>query len=112
MEDKFQFNIAGTTIPTITEQPVKSLGKVFDITLRDTTSIQSTCSELDGWLKSVDKFGLSGKLQLPFKSLEEEFKVSRTREVVQYRDSNNPKVVNAGIQVRTGRKWRAEDAVQ
>ncbi|XP_060938981.1 uncharacterized protein LOC133018922 [Limanda limanda] len=172
VEDKFRFNITGTAIPTITEKPVKSLGKVFDCSLRDTTSIQSTCTELDGWLKSVDKSGLPGKfkawvyqhgilprilwpllvyavpistvetlerkvskhlrrwlglprslssialygntnkLRLPFKSLEEEFKVTRAREVVQYRDSSDPKVAKAGIQVRTGRKWRAEDAVQ
>ncbi|XP_061093280.1 uncharacterized protein LOC133125737 [Conger conger] len=172
VEDKVQFNISGKAIPTITEKPVKSLGKIFDSSLRDTSSIQSTCTELDGWLKTVDKSGLPGKfkawvyqhgilprilwpllvyafpisavetlerkvskhlrrwlglpkslssialygrnnkLQLPFRSLEEEFKVTRAREVVQYRDSSDPKVANAGIQVRTGRKWRAEDAVQ
>lgn len=38
--------------------------------------------------------------------------MTRAREVVQYRDSSDPKVAKAGIQVRTGRKWRAEDAVQ
>ncbi|KAJ3593535.1 hypothetical protein NHX12_005869 [Muraenolepis orangiensis] len=53
--DKFRFTIADTAIPSISEKPVKSLGKVFDCSLRDTTSIQSTCTELDGWLKSVDK---------------------------------------------------------
>lgn len=36
----------------------------------------------------------------------------RTREVVQYRDSRDLKVATAGIQVRTCRKWRAEEAVQ
>ncbi|XP_061101211.1 uncharacterized protein LOC133130563 [Conger conger] len=172
VEDKVRFNISGKAIPTITEKPVKSLGKIFDSSLRDTSSIQSTCTELDGWLKTVDKSGLPGKFkawvyqygilprilwpllvyafpisavetlerkvskhlrrwlglpkslssialygrnnkqQLPFRSLEEEFKVTRAREVVQYRDSSDPKVANAGIQVRTGRKWRAEDAVQ
>ncbi|XP_063054019.1 uncharacterized protein LOC134448252 [Engraulis encrasicolus] len=172
VEDKFRFNIAGTPIPSITEKPVKSLGKVFDSSLKDKTSIQTACAELDGWLKSVDKSGLPGKykawvyqhgilprilwpllvyaiplttvetlerkvsshlrrwlglpkslssialygrsnkLQLPFKSLEEEFKVTRAREVVLYRDSSDPKVANAGIQVRTGRKWKAEEAVQ
>ena len=95
-------------------------------------SIQSTCTELDGWLKSVDKsvylesskhgytnmvfyavpittvetlerrvssylrrwlglprslsslalYGNTNKLHLPFKSLEEEFKVTRAREGV------------------------------
>ncbi|KAJ3580728.1 hypothetical protein NHX12_034216 [Muraenolepis orangiensis] len=53
--DKFRFNIADTAIPSISEKPVKSLGNVFDCSLRDTTSIQLTCTELDGWLKSVDK---------------------------------------------------------
>ena len=57
VEDKFRFNITGTAIPTITEKPVKSPGKVFDCSLRDTTSIQSSSTELDGWLKSVDKSG-------------------------------------------------------
>ncbi|KAJ3614745.1 hypothetical protein NHX12_018315 [Muraenolepis orangiensis] len=55
--DKFRFTIADTAIPSISEKPVKSLGKVFDRSLRD-TSIQSTCTELDGWLKSVDSVGL------------------------------------------------------
>lgn len=35
LEDKFRFYI----IPTITEKPVESLGKVFDSSLRDTSSI-------------------------------------------------------------------------
>ncbi|KAJ3605309.1 hypothetical protein NHX12_027358 [Muraenolepis orangiensis] len=60
--DKFRFN-ADTAIPPISEKPVKSLGKVFDCSLRDTTSIQSTCTELDGWLKSVDNSGLPGKFK-------------------------------------------------
>lgn len=63
-------------------------------------------------LSSIALYGHHTKLQLPFKSLEEEFKVTRTREVVQYRHSSDPKVAKAGIQVRTGRKWRAEEAVQ
>ena len=63
VEDKSQFNIAGAAIPTITEKPVKSLGKVFDSSLRDTTSIQATSTELDSWLKSVDKSGLPGKFK-------------------------------------------------
>ena len=61
--EKFRFNITGTAIQTISEEQVKSLGKVFDSSLRDTTSIQSTCTELDGWLKSVDKAGLPGKFK-------------------------------------------------
>lgn len=59
--DRFWFSIAGTSIPTIMEKPVKSLGKVFDSSLRDAASIQATCTELDGWLKSVNHSRLPGK---------------------------------------------------
>lgn len=54
-EEKFRFHIAGIAIPTISEKPVKSLGKVFDSSLMDTRSIQATYIELECWLKSVDK---------------------------------------------------------
>lgn len=83
VEDKYWFIISDTTIPTITEKPVKSLPKN---------------------LISIAFYGHNNKL-LPFKSLEEELKV-RPREVVQYRNSSDPMVANAGIQVRTGRKWK------
>ncbi|TWW80121.1 hypothetical protein D4764_10G0011510 [Takifugu flavidus] len=43
--------------------------------------------------------------------LTEEFKVARTREALQYRDSRDCKVSSAGIEVKTGRKWKAEKAV-
>ncbi|KAL7880337.1 hypothetical protein SRHO_G00025910 [Serrasalmus rhombeus] len=55
VQEKFWFYMAGTAIPTITEKPVKSLHKVYDSSLKDSTSIQSTYAELDGWLKSMDK---------------------------------------------------------
>lgn len=36
--------------------------------------------------------------------------VSGTREALLYRGSRDPKVVAAGIGVRTGRRWRATEA--
>ena len=48
-------------------------------------------------------------LKLPFSSLNEEFMVTRTREVLQYRESSDPKVSKAGIQVR---RWKAAEAVE
>ncbi len=62
-------------------------------------------------LSSIALYGHNTKLQLLLKSLEEEFKVTRAREVMLYRDSSDPKVAQAGVQVKTGRKWRADDAV-
>ncbi|XP_073696141.1 uncharacterized protein [Garra rufa] len=169
--DKFHFSLGTTKIPSLTEEPVKSLGKVFKCSLRDAASIKATNQDLEAWLAVVDKSGLPGKfkawiyqhgilprilwpllvyevpistvesfemrisrflrrwlglprslssialygrnnkLKLPMSSLSEEFMVTRSREVLQYRDSSDPKVAQAGIEVRTGRKWRAAVAV-
>ena len=170
--DKHRFSISGQTIPTLSEKPVKSLGKIFNDTLRDTASIRTASSDLVVWLTKVDKSGLPGRfkawvyqhavlprilwplliydfpmttveamerkisgylrrwlgvpgrlssealygtsnaLQLPFKGLSEEFMVSRTREKLQYRESKDPKVASAGLEVRTGRKWSASTELQ
>lgn len=40
-----------------------------------------------------------------------EFKVTRAREVLMYRDSKDPKVAQAGVLVKTGRKWSTQAAV-
>ena len=53
--DKFRLSLSGTAIPSITEQPVKSLGKLFDSTLGDTAAIQKTTKDLEAWLTKVDK---------------------------------------------------------
>lgn len=45
--DKFWFLLDGTEIPSITERPVKSLGKVSDQSLRDSDAIQTTIKELE-----------------------------------------------------------------
>ena len=42
----------------------------------------------------------------------EEFKITRAREVMLYRDSKDTRVSSAGIVVKTGRKWSAKEAVQ
>ena len=63
-------------------------------------------------LSNIALYGNTCKLTLPLKSIEEEFKVLRAREVLQFRESADPKVSGAGVAVRTGRKWRAEAAVE
>lgn len=169
--DRFRFNIEGSTIPSVSKKPVRSLGKGFHNSLKDSSSVQATCQELGSWLQAVDRSGLSGKfkawiyqhgilprilwpllvyevpistveslerkvssclrkwlglprslsnidlygnttkLWLPLKSLEEEFTVARTREVLMFRDSRDPKVAQAGVVVKTGRKWSAQASV-
>ncbi|KAL0167254.1 hypothetical protein M9458_039098, partial [Cirrhinus mrigala] len=61
--DKFCFSISGTVIPTITEQPVKSLGKLFDSSLKDSAAIQKSSEELGAWHTKVDKSGLPGRFK-------------------------------------------------
>ncbi|KAK0150652.1 hypothetical protein N1851_008245 [Merluccius polli] len=63
-------------------------------------------------LSSIAVYGQNNRLKLPISSLNEEFMVTRVREVLQYRESSDPKVSQAGIVVRTGRKWRAREAVE
>ena len=164
--NNFHFSRSGTTIPTLLECPVKSLGKIFNSTLRDINAVQAAERELELWLARVNKpglpgrfkawvyqhtvmpkilwplsvydspivgamerkihiytrrwlglprslsslalYGISNALQLLFKCLVEEFVWSRTREAMMYSFSNDTKVVAAGIEVHTGRKWRAK----
>lgn len=55
---KNSFSIENTTIPTITENSTKSLGKTFDAALKDKAAISNTRDECEQWLKEVDKTGL------------------------------------------------------
>lgn len=45
--DKFYFQVDGIVIPSITEKPVRSLGKVFDCSLMDVTASQAIIKELE-----------------------------------------------------------------
>ena len=62
-------------------------------------------------LSNIALYGKSNRLLLPFSSITEEYKVSKVRQVLQYRDSKDEKVSGASISVRTGRKWDAQEAV-
>ncbi|VDI43606.1 Hypothetical predicted protein [Mytilus galloprovincialis] len=60
---KFQLKIQGDEIPTIVDNPIKCLGKWFDDTLKDNTSVKTVQSQVVEWLKKVDKSGLPGKFK-------------------------------------------------
>lgn len=87
-----------------------------------TTTVESLERKISGFLRkwlgfprsltSADLYGTSNTLQQPFSGLTEEFKVALTIEAPQYRDSRNCKVSSVGIEARTGRKWKAEKAVE
>ena len=171
VQDHVRFKIGGAVIPTVTEKPVKSLGKWFTSALNDHQSIREVVATVEEWMKSIDKCGLPGrfkawcyqhgvlprvlwpilvyevpvstvesmerkissylrrwlgvprsfcsiglyssgsKLQLPLKALTEEYKATKVRAVMMLRDSQDQKIRDAGIEIRTGRKWKAEEAV-
>ncbi|KAI2661122.1 Spore protein YkvP [Labeo rohita] len=79
---------------------------------------QKVSSYLRRWLglprslSNIALYGKTNKLRLPFGSVREEFIVARAREHLMYSGSRDAKVSGAGIVVRTGRKWRAAEAVQ
>ena len=61
--NKFWFSISGTVLPMITEKPVRSLGKLFDSSLRDSAAIQKSTKDFGTWLAKVDKSGLPGRFR-------------------------------------------------
>ena len=172
MQNRFRFQIDDQIIPTLSEKPVKSLGKWYKDCLNDRESIEDTMNKAKMWLTNIDKSGLPGtfkawcyqygilprilwplliyefpittvenlermfnkylrrwlgvpnsfssiglyssssKLQLPISSVAEEFKVTKVRLVMMLRYSRDSKVNDAGVEVKTGRKWTAADAVR
>ena len=45
--EKVQFTVAGETIPTLSEKPIKSLDKIFNSSLKDTAANQKTINDLE-----------------------------------------------------------------
>ena len=60
MAYNFRFSLSRTTISTLSDCPVKSLGKIFNSTLRDTNAVRTAVRDLELWLARVDIFGLPG----------------------------------------------------
>ena len=55
------FHIGGQRIPTVSEEPVKSLGRWYDDTMKDTKRTKETIDTLNDGLKAIDKRPLAGK---------------------------------------------------
>ena len=63
INDNFRFKIGGEIIPTVSEKPIKYLGKSYDETLKDQMNISDTVNQLDAWLSKIDKSDLLGKFK-------------------------------------------------
>ena len=170
--NKSRFKINNEWIPTLSEKPIKCLGKWYRATLDDKVSIAETQTQLLTWLQKVEKCGLPGKfkawiyqhgilyrilwpllvyelplttvekmerlantylkkwlgiprsfssvglfsqnskLQLPLKSVLDQYQITKARQVMLLEESSDHCVSEAGIQIEGGRKWRAGVAVE
>lgn len=52
---QFHFATEDTTIPSVVEKLVKSLGKVYNSDLKDTAARQACANDLNTWLMTVEK---------------------------------------------------------
>ena len=62
--DSVKFMVANQTIPTVTEEPVKSLGRWYDDSLKDTQRGCETKQTAEEGLKKIDNCGLPGKYKV------------------------------------------------
>ena len=92
---------------------------IYDIPITTVESLERAISNrLRRWLglarclSGTALYENSNTLCLPFSSLVEEFKTMKTRELLQYAESEDPKVAAAGIHIRSVRKWSAERELQ
>lgn len=171
VSNQYRFKVNNEWIPTLSEKPVKCLGKWYRATLNDKISIEETYNQLNEWLKAVEKCGLPGrfkawiyqhgilpkllwplliyeiplshvekmeilvnkhlkkwlgvpksfssiglfsnssKLQLPLKSVLDQYQTTKMRKLMMLDDSKDPCVNSANIQIDCGRKWKASEAV-
>ena len=54
VQDRFRFKVAGETIPTVSQQPVKSLGKWFTADLNDRQGTREMVTTAIGWMESIE----------------------------------------------------------
>ena len=92
---------------------------MYDIPLSKVESMERKINSfLRRWLgvpgsfSSIGLYSTGSKLQLPLKSVTEEYKVTKARMVMMLKDSKDDKIRQAGIETRTGRKWDVNQAVE
>ena len=172
VDDRTRYRVGGEAIPSISDAPVKSLGRWFTKELSDKNQIIEIRTMVEDGLKRIDrctlpnklklwclKFGLfprimwplmlyeiamthvermeqrisvhvrkwlgvppcttnisfyghSTKLKLPLSALTEEFKVKKAHMFSTLRDSSDQFVKGTVPDIRTGRKWNAQQEVE
>ena len=171
IEEATTFTVANQQIPTVSQEPVKSLGRWYDSSMKDTKRGQEALEMATEGLAAINKCGLQGKfkvwclqfmlipkllwpllvyeipsstvetmeakinkftrkwlgvppgltdvamycrkskLKLPLKSILEEYKCGKARLSSMLEDSDDPVVRSVQPTIKTGRKWKVDEAV-
>src|SRR3984885_8136520 len=61
---KVTFMVSDQVIPTVIEEPIKSLGRVYDDSLKDKKAIKETSDMASNGLQIIDRSRLVGKFKL------------------------------------------------
>ncbi len=59
-----RFHVGGTPVPTVSEMPVKSLGRWYDAKLKDTEQFEHLKNDTSMYMERINKTLLPGKLKL------------------------------------------------
>ena len=59
-----RFKVQGELIPTLSENPIRSLGKWFDASLTKKHKFKDTQSQLEAWLVAINEAPLPGNLKV------------------------------------------------
>ncbi|GFS04722.1 reverse transcriptase [Elysia marginata] len=122
IEGAVTFTIAEQQIPTVSQEPVKSLEIWYDSSMKDTRGGVKIIQFASEGLLAIKKCGLQGlsdvamycgkeKLKLPMKSIHEEYKYGKVRLVTMPEDSSDPVVKIVQPSIKTGRKWKVAEVI-
>ena len=91
---------------------------IYEVALSRVEIIERKCSiHIRKWLglprvtNTSALYRANGALQLPLTSIIEIYKAGKVRTVMMLRDSNDPEIRSNPPEIRTARKWKAEDEV-
>ncbi len=58
------FTINNTRVPTISEKPIKCLGKYYDDSLKDVSQVKEVKNQFKRWMEKINTCGLPGRFRL------------------------------------------------
>ncbi|GFO03430.1 reverse transcriptase [Plakobranchus ocellatus] len=119
LDEATSFTIEEQQIPTVSQEPVMSLGRWYDSSMKDTRRGAETLELASESLLAIYKCGLQdvamycrkAKLKPPMKSILQEYKYGKARLLTMLEESDDPVVKTVQPSLKTERKWKVTEAV-